>query len=180
MMRGFFLVLLVSVLSSTALSLWIPHSSVVSVMGSTSVAPDLRGASNASNSQVHCFGTKLPFTRQKPRFSDCGLAIRKLPSNHIIGTFRHGGTIDQFRLPFTTVAGTCKVNVDLWGGVTRETSTWLGIGAAATQLNMACVSRSSLPVRVGGWTTAGSDERIRVTLLYFHAPDKGGNVTIAR
>lgn len=51
-------------------------------------------------------------------------------------------------------------------GFSEDTSTWLGVGAAVTQLNMACVNALSFPVKIGGWTTAGAAERITVTLHF--------------
>lgn len=57
-------------------------------------------------------------------------------------------------------------------GFNSDTSTWLEIGAAATQLNMACVNTFSLPVKIGGWTTAGSLHRITV-ILHFSGTRNG-------
>ena len=51
-------------------------------------------------------------------------------------------------------------------GFEVETSTWLEIGSAATQLNMACVDTFTFPVKIGGWTTAGSLDGIMVTLRF--------------
>ena len=48
----------------------------------------------------------------------------------------------------------------------EDTSTWLAIGAAATQLNMACVNSFSFPIKIGGWTTVGRNDRIRVDLEF--------------
>lgn len=46
----------------------------------------------------------------------------------------------------------------------EDVSTWLAIGAAATQLNIACVHGFAFPLKMGGWTAAGRDERIGVVL----------------
>lgn len=55
-------------------------------------------------------------------------------------------------------------------GFSEDTSTWLGVGAAATQLNMACVNVFAFPPKIGGWTTAGNVERI--TIILHHSDTK--------
>ena len=51
-------------------------------------------------------------------------------------------------------------------GFSEDGGTWLAVGAAATQLNMACVNALALPLKVGGWTSVGREERVTVTLLF--------------
>lgn len=177
-----------------------------------------------SNSLAHCFRPTSPFTLRKPRFTDCGAAIRRtynpeltplfstktksqekfhkeerrriftslnkipqtplpapltpqktcteLPSNHIIGIFHTAGTPNQFQLPLLKTSGSCTVTVKMQSGFSDDTSTWLGVGAAASQLNMACVSSFGFPVKIGGWTTAGRLERINI-LLHFSGTRDG-------
>lgn len=218
--RGPLLLLILTVLAPTTLfALAVPPTSDLSP---THHPLNLTSTPPSSNSQAHCFTPTSPFTRRKPRFSDCGAAIRRtyipeplsilrypnprllnnvwdqilllphpshhsnppppplsnqtttntakpcleLPSNHIIGIFHTTGPPDQFSLPLQKTSGSCSVEVRIQSGFSKETSTWLAIGAAASQLNMACVSSFGFPVRVGGWTEAGSGERITVLLHY--------------
>lgn len=51
-------------------------------------------------------------------------------------------------------------------GFSEDVSMWLAVGAAATQLNMACVNTFSFPVKVGGWTSVGREDRITVTVHF--------------
>ena len=125
------------------------------------------------NSKFNCFPKSSPFARQRPSFSDCGGALRYLPSNHIIGSFHTGGDDNQFKLPITKAYETCSVTVELPNLGIEETGTWLGVGAAAMQLNMVCVNNKY----IGGWTTAGNHERIRITLDYAKALEVEANVT---
>lgn len=168
---------LLTVIASTALSLAVPPTSDLSPIhhpvNLTSTTPPANVSSSSSsspspsaNSVAHCFTNTSPFTRRRPRFTDCGAAIRLLPSNHIIGNFHNAGADDQFRLPVQKTSGSCTVEVKIQSGFRDDTSTWLGVGAAATQLNMACVDTFSFPVKIGGWTTTGSVERITVILHY--------------
>ncbi|KAM0801923.1 hypothetical protein BDR22DRAFT_145536 [Usnea florida] len=143
------------------------------VVNLTSTPPATAPAS--PNGEPHCYTNPSPFERrQKPRFTDCGAAIRELPSNHDIGNFRTGGPADQFRLPVTKEIGTCSVKVNIQPGLTGGvTSTWVAIGMAATQLNMACVNSFTFPIKIGGWTTTGARDGIVVTLRYAGSRDRG-------
>lgn len=51
-------------------------------------------------------------------------------------------------------------------GADDDVSTWLAVGAAATQLNIACVHGFAFPLKLGGWTAVGRDGRIGVALRY--------------
>lgn len=63
-------------------------------------------------------------------------------------------------------SGSCTVDVRIQTGFDGDTSTWLEVGAAATQLNMACVNKFTFPAKIGGWTTAGRADRITVLLRF--------------
>ncbi len=62
--------------------------------------------------------------------------------------------------------------VKIQSGFSEDTSTWNLVGIAATQLNMACVNSFTFPVKVGGWTTAGSAETV-IIKLYYSGPMNG-------
>lgn len=72
-----------------------------------------------------------------------------------MGTFHARDPADMFQLPVTQKYGSCTVNVELAGGHQTETGSWVEVGLAADQLNMACVDRDDHPVRMGGSTTSG-------------------------
>lgn len=128
-------------------------------------SPPTPNAAPSPNREAHCLANRGPILHRRPRFTDCGAAIRKLPSNHIIGTFHSIGADDQFRLPVTETSGSCRAEVKM-GRLDEDSGTWFAIGMAATQLNMACVNAFTFPVKIGGWTTAGRGKRINVTLAY--------------
>ena len=132
-----------------------------------------------SNSVLHCFhGVPIPFRR--PRFHDCGGAIRQLPNNHIIGYFHTGGVADQFQLPKRKTTRTCTVVVEIASGSAQVGGTWLGVGLATTQLNMACVGTYAFPQYQGGYTFAGSEEGLKITLRYSGSSGNELNETVAR
>jgi len=132
-----------------------------------------------SNSELHCFhGVPIPFRR--PRFHDCGGAIRQLPSNHRIGYFHTGGVTDQFQLPNRKTTRTCTVDVEIASGSVEVGGTWLGVGLAATQLNMACVGTYAFPQYQGGYTFAGSEERLKITRRYSRGSGVEFNETVAK
>ncbi|CAF9918649.1 MAG: hypothetical protein ALECFALPRED_000775 [Alectoria fallacina] len=160
--------LLLPAIASAALSLAVAPTSDLSPIHHPVNLTSTPPAANTSspNSEAHCFTNTSPLTRRRPRFTDCGAAVRKLPSNHIIGSFHKGGAADQFRLPVEKTSGSCTVEVRIQTGFDGDTSTWLEVGAAATQLNMACVNKFTFPVKIGGWTTAGRADRITVLLRF--------------
>ena len=49
-------------------------------------------------------------------------------------------------------------------GLLLEDGTWLGIGLAATQLTAACADREGYLAKRGGWTDAGDNDKIRITV----------------
>ena len=158
---------LFTAIASTAFSLAVPPTSDLSLIHQPVNLTSTPAANlSSSNSAAHCFTNTSPFTRRRPRFTDCGAAIRELPSNHIIGYFHTDGDDDQFRLPVERTSGSCTVEVRMQTGFRDDTSTWLEVGSAATQLNMACVNTFTFPVKIGGWTTAGRLERITVMLHF--------------
>ena len=53
--------------------------------------------------------------------------------------------------------------VELKGRISEE-GTWLGLSLAATQLTAACTDREGFLSRRGGWTDAGDNDRIRITV----------------
>jgi hypothetical protein len=57
--------------------------------------------------------------------------------------------------------------------------TWLSVGAAATQLNMACVGTYSLRQFYGGYTFAGSGDGVKITLSYSGGSGNEANGTAA-
>lgn len=54
------------------------------------------------------------------------------------------------------------MRVELRAGFTDEVCSWAAVRDAAVELNWACVNTFTFPVKVGGWTTVGRLDRIRV------------------
>ncbi|KAL6717118.1 SWI/SNF chromatin-remodeling complex subunit [Lecanora helva] len=106
---------------------------------------------------------QTPLTIPPPTSRNCAIALRALPSVQAIGPFHVGGPADDFQLPLTMSYGTCTVAVELAMGRDNETSSWMQIGLAATQLSMACVDAGGQE-GMGGRTTAGAGNGIVVTV----------------
>ncbi len=107
-----------------------------------------------------------------PTFRTCAIALRSLPSTQDMATFHASGPADEFLLPVSKTYGTCTVQVELGGGHPEETSSWVQIGMAATQLSMACVDTNDVPRCMGGRTTAGAGNWIVITVR-----ESGGALT---
>ena len=146
--------LLFALLSPTSLPLSIPQAADPTA---------LVVVNNTLNGELHCHSNN-PFAVARPSAQDCISAIRRLPSSHIHGTF-HGGSrgVDIFKLPVSKISGLCQVSVEL-KGLTPEEGTWLALNLAATQLTMACADRRGYLGKRGGWTDAGDNDMIRITL----------------
>lgn len=81
-----------------------------------------------------------------------------------MGIFHVGGNPDTFRLPVEQTYGSCTVSVELAGGHQRETGSWMEVGLAANQVNMACVDPAEGAAKMGGWTTSGRANGVVVTI----------------
>lgn len=128
-------------------------------------APAPAPASPPPNSLVQCTPNQPRMIRiPPPTFRSCAVALRALPSFQDMGTFHPLGPADLFQLPVTRVYGSCTVNVELAGGHQTETGSWVEVGLAADQLNMACVDREDNAVRMGGRTTSGRANGVVVTV----------------
>ena len=104
--------------------------------------------------------------------------MRQLPSNYYPGRFHTGGVADQFKLPVAKISGTCSAVVGLIDGAPETQATWLEIGLAATQLNIACVGTGMFSKLKGGFTFVGERGRIRIDLVYSGLNGVGGNGTV--
>ena len=146
--------LLFALLSPTSLPLSIPQAADPTA---------LVVVNNTLNGELHCHSNS-PFAVARPSAQDCISAIRRLPSSQIHGTF-HGGSrgFDIFKLPVSKTSGLCQVSVEL-KGLTPEEGTWLALNLAATQLTIACADRRGYLGKRGGWTDAGDNDMIRITL----------------
>ena len=113
-------------------------------------------------------------SRRRPRFADCGGAIRQLSDNHAAGAFHTGGLLNPFQLPVTKWHHTCAVRISMKDGIKDDEGTWLSVSLAATQLNIVCVGTSAFPTYQGGYTTAGRYDGVKVSLVY--CPPEGCSV----
>ncbi|MCJ1461291.1 hypothetical protein MMC28_011673 [Mycoblastus sanguinarius] len=94
----------------------------------------------------------------------CGGAIVLLPSSHAVGDFHYGPPPDRYELPIIKQYSYCRVVVELMSGFASEESSWLGVGVAASNLNIACGKTSQEMGYKNGWTNAGEHDGIRITL----------------
>ena len=64
-------------------------------------------------------------------------------------------------------------------GFGSEESSWLGLGVAASHLNIACAKPNKWLEYKSGWISAGENDRIRISLEYASpAFDGDGNFTL--
>ena len=56
----------------------------------------------------------------------------------------------------------CEATVEFCQGYSTLTGTWVAVQVAATRLNMICVG----PKAIGGWTTIGRKDEVRIVLDY--------------
>ena len=66
--------------------------------------------------------------------------------------------------------------MDIREGHAEDTSTWLGLGVVASHLNSACSNHYDGKRYKGGWTSAGNNERVKITLRFANVP---GSATAA-
>lgn len=117
------------------------------------------------NSVIQCTPNQARNIRiPPPTLRSCAVALFTLPSFQDMGTFHARGSADPFQLPVQQTYGSCTVNVELAGGRQTETGSWLEVGVAANQLNMACVDADDNPTRMGGWTNSGRTKGVVVTI----------------
>ena len=137
-------------------------SSTLSILQAANPAIATVG-NNTVKGELHCHPNN-PFAFARPSAQDCISAVRRLPSSHIHGRFHASGTgDDRFALPVLKSCGLCQVVVQLRGPRTED-GTWLGLNLAATQLTTACTDREGYLPKRGGWTDAGDNDMIRITV----------------
>lgn len=118
------------------------------------------------NSVAHCREDQ-PSGRVLPLVQDCTSAIRLLPRNRHIGTFRIGDDTSVFNLPQSKSYDSCKVMVILHEDVDVERGSWLDIRDAATLLSLMCrmtFEEEEGEQRTGGWITTGAEDGLVVEL----------------
>ncbi len=117
------------------LSLFFAPSLTLTLPGTSEITTIARNGTFVG-SQCHCdVGKRL--TRQRPRKTDCGNAIRQLRDNDIHGQFHSNGIMNQWQLPETKAHGSCNVTVQMKEGIPSDETSWLGVSSAAAQLNTA-------------------------------------------
>ena len=86
------------------------------------------------------------------------------------------------RLPFETRHGSCRIVIDLKPDAREDQETWLTIWNRAVQLNVVCENPARLDEYYGGFTEAGQEEEIVISLTFAtDIPDVGerGSVAVA-
>lgn len=170
----------VSALALPSAGLLSPQSSVlfdpldnVTIPASPSISPNLTTTFEVDQLTIGgtiCLPKEKSFkviANKRPKFNDCALALRQLPSDPLVTDFsivRHRATQGYF-LPVDKYEGTCKVTIQLIGLGVTEKSSWMEIGMVANQLNMACFSlESPWTGTTGGRTVAGATTRLEIIM----------------
>ena len=98
-----------------------------------------------------------------PTFSDCKKVIeRRLPYFPGKATFHNTGADDHFKLPISEEWGSCAVTVVIGGGGNEDSSSWLDIKYAATEVNEVC----QVGDYTGGKIQAGARDKIWIKLTH--------------
>ncbi|KAL6713945.1 hypothetical protein ACLMJK_008439 [Lecanora helva] len=134
-------------------------------LGSIPIVNDFGSSTNttltATDGRTTCVQkVKYQFDKYRPSFTDCAMALRKIPSSTTAATFSNMGATPLYRLPAGVQHGNCRVRIALIAGASREESSWAEVGIAALQLLDACydVEKSA------GTTVAGRDDRIEINV----------------
>lgn len=96
-----------------------------------------------------------------PHLENCAGALRALPSDSE-GVFHSGGAKDGFRLPLFERYKDCEVLVETARLTDDPVSSWVEIGLAAMELNMACLI--SYGAFIGGMTFCGGGDMVKISL----------------
>lgn len=110
-----------------------------------------------------CFGAYL-FNDRRAKVSDCTRAAAFLPNRHESGSFHLGDSkTDPFALPYVETYYSCTIKIDLRFGRPDEGS-WISLNIAASKIIKACLVGQYPLGQTGGFTTAGTEGRIAVTV----------------
>lgn len=108
-----------------------------------------------------CYEPQLKADR-RAKYIDCIRAAGFLPNLHQEATFYRGSNRDDpYAMPYTEIAGTCRVTIDLKFG-RSDRSTWAVVYMALRKILEACQFKVG-GERTGGQTTAGTDSMITIT-----------------
>jgi len=115
-----------------------------------------------SDRPINCVGG-VPFSPFYLTLHGCLSAISQISTSQDPGEFHTGEPFDQWSLPMTKTWKYCKVTVEMAQPWETDSSSWLGINLAATQLNMQCASRYGFRY-AGGSSSTGNRGEIKVKL----------------
>ena len=130
--------------------------------GSRMTSTNGTGNLTTSNNRFEC--TENPPWRWTifPHQRNCASAMRALPIVPDITTFHTGGHDDGYKLPTFERFKDCEVLIEGLGPMGVSRSSWLEVGLAATELNMACLDNAQ--TSPGGVTYTGAANGIKITL----------------
>ena len=121
------------------------------------------GNSTTLGEPYECFGYGNYKARQA-KFTDCARAAAFLPNLHTPGSFHRGDSEkDPFAVPRVETYGTCEVKIDVRFGRADE-STWQSVSIAINKILVACAGGYGQGAMTGGKTSAGSEDRIVITV----------------
>ena len=127
----------------------------------TPIAPATNNTLNAtSNANFVCGGnTRREFVR--PDYQDCAGALLSLPFNAAVGIFYNTGA-GNYQLPVFETYRSCQVLVEVRSRYARLQSSWLAVHAAATELNIRCLSDHAAVPYAYKWID--EEQTVKVTL----------------
>ena len=114
------------------------------------------------NSNFVCLPRPAYTTTIYPHLENCAGVLRALPSDGEEAIFHSGGADDGYKLPLFERYKDCEVLVETIRPNVAPVSSWVEIGLAATELNMACFT--SLGTAPGATTFCGGRDMVKITL----------------
>lgn len=114
---------------------------------------------NLTDDAPTCLPTGILVTSRRPKYQECALALRQLPSSPESIQFCTGPDRKCF-LPVTKIHEKCRIIIQLDSVASTERSSWIEIGLAALELDIGCESGG----RTGGSTRVGQNNNILIAI----------------
>ena len=97
--------------------------------------------------------------KYRPAFTDCGLALRQMPSSSDVKPFCSSPDA-ACRLPASASEGNCRITVSLVAGVRQDMTSWAEIGLGTLEMLDGCLDSS----KSAGQTVVGLNNNIQITV----------------
>ena len=109
---------------------------------------------------------------------DCLEAMKDFPTDSAVGKFHRGGAQDAWRLPAYETYGGCVVGVDFYDGVAEggDEDSWASILRKMCDVTVTCSLDRPFAKTTGGWTTAGRQSGLKITIQRLGPPGEEGQL----